>query len=130
MIDFNGVTAVTIPEGNVKKIAKGSTVLWEKASTEEYIVVFPKTTLTGDDYSGGCTYFYIDLTRPPYAGEKYIIYVNGEAFECITSTEDEQLKFLNGDVFLYAWEEGKTTLYMALDGNVPTVELEIHYIPE
>lgn len=30
MIDFTGVKAITIPEGNVKKIMRGSEVLWER----------------------------------------------------------------------------------------------------
>lgn len=32
MLDFSGVKALTIPEGSVKKITRGTTVLWEKPS--------------------------------------------------------------------------------------------------
>lgn len=36
MIDFTNVKAVTIPEGSVKKITRGSTVLWEKPAQEQW----------------------------------------------------------------------------------------------
>ena len=32
MMDFTGVQAITIPEGPVAKIMRGSEVLWEKPS--------------------------------------------------------------------------------------------------
>lgn len=36
MLDFTGVKAITIPEGNVVKITRGTTVLWEKPAVDEY----------------------------------------------------------------------------------------------
>lgn len=34
MLDFTGVKSITIPEGSVKKITRGTTLLWEKPSEE------------------------------------------------------------------------------------------------
>jgi hypothetical protein len=39
MIDFTGVTAITIPEGVVKKITRGTEVLWEVKVAEGGIVM-------------------------------------------------------------------------------------------
>lgn len=39
MLDFTGVKAITIPEGSVKKITQGTTLLWEKPSEESVTIL-------------------------------------------------------------------------------------------
>lgn len=83
MIDFTGVTAITIPEGSVTKITRGTEVLWEKPSVEqEPIVVFPKTTVSGQIIGAwSMIKEALTFTRPASVGEKYVIYFNGTAYE-------------------------------------------------
>lgn len=133
MLDFTGVTAITIPEGSVKKITRGATVLWQKPEPEQqdYIVVFPETTLTGR-YSEkfDSTDFYFDLNRIPNAGEQYNIYFNGQKYTGIS-------KIVGGAIELYPYEPwvsttdmNTTNVCIAMEGNVPTATIEIHYIPK
>lgn len=39
MLDFTGVKAITIPEGSVTKITRGTTLLWEKPSEESVTIL-------------------------------------------------------------------------------------------
>lgn len=56
MIDFTGVTAIMIPEGSVRKIMRGTEVLWERVEPEvpkdEIVMGNPVSNLTlGASYS-------------------------------------------------------------------------------
>lgn len=134
MIDFTGVKAITIPEGSVKKITRGSEVLWEKPISS--IVVFNKSVSVF--YSGKTIIMEdIKLSRQASTGEKYIIYINGDSGHTATVTYTQYLLTIASD-------DGAITLQARTAGNTPndtfagnlqaqysgTVALEIHYLPE
>lgn len=49
MIDFTGVTAITIPEGSVQKIVNAQgTVLWEKQKSDEVVTVLSYLKFNAD----------------------------------------------------------------------------------
>ena len=134
MIDFTGVKAVTIPQGSVKKITRGSTVLWEKPSVQNYEIVFPATEFSESDlmYWGEYTNVNgVELNRMPQVGEKHIVYLNGIAYEDTAYNDGGQICFCNTGI-VYACTDSLTTkrFYVAITGVFNTVTLEIHYIPE
>lgn len=135
MIDFTGVTAITIPEGNVAKITRGTEILWEKpAANLDYIVVLPRTTYTQNlsYYGGKTTVNDIVLSRAPQAGEKYVVYVNGVAYEDIAEQSGDQIMFCYSDSTVYAssGDGGTTSAYVVVDGIHESLTIEIHYIPK
>ena len=135
MLDFTGVTAITIPEGNVTKIARGSTVLWEKPAggdESNYIVVFPLTNVSvhvvgGDSLSGILT-----LSRTVSNGEKYIICVNGTEYEATVKTYGSTLTLIttaDNSVYLQSVTGGFQLRMNGVDVS-PSAALEVRYIPE
>lgn len=137
MIDFTGVTAITIPEGNVIKITKGSTILWQKPEPQpeqqDYIVVFPATEYTENEltYFGNSTSIDVfELRRMPQIGDKHVVYVNGTAYESIAFQDGDQINFCLADG-IYAATQGAGMLesYISVAGVYDKVVLEVHYIP-
>lgn len=132
MIDFTGVKAITIPEGSVKKITRGSTVLWEKPTVSQgYIVVFPETTLTGSyNEAWDFTDFYITLNRKPSIGEKYVTVVNGQEKPYTASDNSGQIMLYDSEPYFSTDGTDTFNCYLTFEGNVPTITLEVRYIPD
>lgn len=134
MIDFTGVTAIAIPEGNVIKITRGEEILWEKPSADqEPIVVFPATTLNAMPQSGGVSYTSdnLVLSRGVNVGESYVIYFDGTAYPVTAAASGSSitLNAEDGSVELTSVGSDNTTFTCKLSGWVFTLTIEIHYIP-
>ena len=139
MIDFTNVISITIPEGIATKIARGGEILWEKSIAEqEPIVVFPLTAISASIAGAWSTIkTSIVFSRTASAGENYIIYLDGTAYNATaTSLGDDpgylQLSVSNqitlttkafGGVYDGSTWGGK------IMGWVTSATLEIHYIP-
>jgi hypothetical protein len=135
MIDFTGVTAITIPEGNVAKITRGMEPLWEKPTSDlGYTIVFPATTFTKEEftYENGWTYMPEQvLTRVPSDGERYAIFVNGVEYDYVAEVRGSSIELcVNGDMFMAIADFDGTNrnFYTILYDTYESVTLEIRYI--
>jgi hypothetical protein len=134
MIDFTGVKAITIPEGSVKKITRGATVLWEKPSGDnndnyEYIVVLPLTTID-TNIDDGTSYGFCELSDPPVVGETYISIVNGveHRYTAIERSGDITICDTNGIYVVYFDDDEYPYILIGLDSEYESITLEIRLV--
>ena len=130
-----GKQALAIPEGNVIKITKGSTILWQKPEPQpeqqDYIVVFPETTMTGAyNERFDITDYNITLNRKPSVGEKYVIVLNGVELSHTATDDWGQVQLYPDNPFFNTTGADTAECYLTFQGNVPSITLEVRYIPE
>lgn len=131
MIDFTGVKAITIPEGSVKKITRGSTVLWEKPIVDDnnYTVVFQETKVNSLIMGGDTYVFDYNLSRYPVEGETYVTIVNGVEYRHTAQYVDGVFTICrNANLTVDLPEEGSTLFVLALFGEYESVTLEIRLV--
>lgn len=86
-INFANVKAITIPEGSVKSIASGSTILWKKAVTPtttayrllEYIKFSGNEYIVTDHKPTNNRYYYLNFEIASKVNDRFIFAAGGDA---------------------------------------------------
>ena len=85
-INFAQVKAITIPEGNVKSIASGSTILWKKAVAPQHTTyrLLDYIKFSGNEYiltdhrPTNNRYYYLTFDLATWSNDKFIFAANGD----------------------------------------------------
>ena len=86
-INFANVKAITIPEGSVKSIASGSTILWKKAVVPQHTTyrLLDYIKFSGNEYiltdhkPTNNRYYYLNFDLATWSNDKFIFAASGDA---------------------------------------------------